>query len=135
MKKTLKFLSWMFILLFTVSLSSCKDDDDPVEDALNMADPASAVAGQYEGKLKAGLENVNSYIVVTRETKTEIKVRLVCNTLDVDFVYPCYTEVDERTLTYNIDSDAYYCTGYVKGNHVELQFGEDGDLKFSGDRD
>ena len=28
MKKTLKFLSWMFILLFTVSLSSCKDDDE-----------------------------------------------------------------------------------------------------------
>ncbi|WP_456094384.1 lipocalin family protein [Paraprevotella xylaniphila] len=29
MKKTLKFLSWMFILLLTVSVSSCKDDDEP----------------------------------------------------------------------------------------------------------
>lgn len=28
MKKTLKFLSWMFILLLTVSVSSCKDDDE-----------------------------------------------------------------------------------------------------------
>ncbi len=28
MKKALKFLSWMFILLLTVSVSSCKDDDE-----------------------------------------------------------------------------------------------------------
>lgn len=28
MKKTLKFLSWMFILLLMVSVSSCKDDEE-----------------------------------------------------------------------------------------------------------
>lgn len=132
MKTTVKFLSWMFVMLFAFTFASCSDDDD--EEGLNMEDPASAVAGQYEGYLKAGLENVNAYVVVTRETKKEIRLRLVCNTLDIEEVFPCYTEVDERTLTYNIDSDAYYCSGYVKGNHMEIEFGEDGTLKFSGDR-
>ncbi len=46
MKKTLKFLSWMFILLFTVSLSSCKDDD---EDA-----PVSGLVGTWQGDYKDG---------------------------------------------------------------------------------
>lgn len=47
MKKTLKFLSWMFILLFTVSLSSCKDDD---EDA--PADAGTSIEGVYSGVVR-----------------------------------------------------------------------------------
>ena len=46
MKKALKFLSWMFILLFTVSVSSCKDDDDDAP-----ADAATAIAGTYSGTM------------------------------------------------------------------------------------
>lgn len=134
MKKTVSLLSWLFVMFFAITLTtSCSEDNDG--DQLNVSNPAGAVEGQYVGRLKAGLESVNAYVVVTRETKSEILVRLVCNTLDITQTYPCYAEVDERTETYNIDSDAYYCSGYVKDDHMELEFGEDGDLRFSGDRD
>ena len=46
MKKALKFLSWMFILLLTVSVSSCKDDDDGA--------PVSGLVGTWQGDYKDG---------------------------------------------------------------------------------
>lgn len=132
MKKTITFLSWMFIVLLTsVSFSSCKDDDEPGLDKVN---PAAQIVGQYEGTLSAGLEQVRAYVVITPETKTEIKLRLVCNTLEIDDVYPCYAEVDERTMTYNIDSDAYYLSGYIKDDKLRLTLGEKGTIKFEGTR-
>lgn len=70
MKTTLKFLSWMFILLFTVSLSSCKDDDD---ESVELAD---VVSGVYVGKLQSGgLDLDDAYRVeIVRVSSTAVEL-------------------------------------------------------------
>lgn len=70
MKKTFKFLGWMFVVLLTsVSFASCSDDDDE-------GDLADIVAGTYAGKLESGGNSVDdAYLVtLTRVTSTVVKV-------------------------------------------------------------
>lgn len=106
MKKTLKFLSWMFILLFTVSLSSCKDDD---EDA-----PAVGIVGTWNETGDTGV----SMIFNNDGTGTKL------NKAGAQYFQYTYLEAEHSMkLWYKESSYVYNYTVQITGNTMMLTQG------------
>lgn len=101
MKKTLKFLSWVFILLFMVSLSSCKDDDEEVTVELS-----DEVSGVYVGELQSGgITIIDTYhIVISRGSSST--VQFVANFLDEPAVFDV-EQIGSQYVLRNTSNYAY----------------------------
>ncbi len=130
--KDFRFVLMTFVMMFvSLSFVSCGDDD---EDGLDTENPAGAIAGTYEGKLTQYNLQYDAYLKIIRESSREIKVIIVCNTLEMEIETTGYAEVNLLGTAYEIGSDLYYMNGNVKEKEIDLRFGEDGALRFRGTR-
>lgn len=104
MKKTLKFLSWMFILLLTVSVSSCKDDDEP----------ANGLVGSWNDEAEdAEDEDGDGFVTVTTLTfnnDNSGKMVSVVRSLSSGSV-----STTEKSFTYSFDNGELMLV-YPKGS-------------------
>ncbi|WP_302443157.1 hypothetical protein [Paraprevotella xylaniphila] len=135
MKKALKFLSWMFILLFTVSVSSCKDDDDDAP-----ADAATAIARTYSGTMTrtngytgAVDKEGRGFITVTRVSASEVNIEIKSDETNVDI--EALVSVVGSGDTYILTKEGWDFNGNVNLGVLTVNFGSNSyDFKFVGER-
>ena len=116
MKKTLKFLSWMFILLLAVSVSSCKDDDED-EVTVELAD---AVSGIYVGKLQSGSVTIDDAYKVVISRVSSTAVQLDANFFNESAIF----NVEQSGSQYILrNTSSYeYVSIFVAGNTLNVSF-------------
>lgn len=62
MKKTLKFLSWMLVMLLAVTFTtSCSDDDDNTPEPTPAPTPTNALVGSWQGDYTNGKHYVMTF--------------------------------------------------------------------------
>ncbi len=118
MKKTFKFLSWFFVILFAVAFTSCKDDEPaPVE-------LSEAVSGTYVGKLKSGDYSINDAYVVTITKLTSTAVTLKADFLDDDDDNEGVFNVEQSGSQYILSNSSSYSSMsvFVAGNTLTVSF-------------
>ncbi len=118
MKKTLNFLTWMLVVAFAVSFSSCKDDDEE-----GTVDAGTAVAGIYSGTMvPMGYSNSErAYVTLTRMSADAVRAEIECSGLSLDISE--IMDVTVSTNGYSLSVDGKVVQGQVIGNNLNLTFG------------
>ena len=117
MKKTLTFLSWMFVALLAVTFVSCKDDDDE-----GAADAGTAVEGIYSGTMvpMGYTDRERAYVTMTRMSADAVRAEIECSNLDLDVSE--IMNVVGGAGGYVLSVEGKAVQGQVTGNNLNLTF-------------
>lgn len=129
---------WLLGLLMMVSIAlpSCSDDDDSVDTGIVTGDNASAIAGEYSGSIVLSGYTGSIPTIITLTKRNNNMVDMILDSDDADIhTTSMPLNVAVKNGVYTISNSTNTVTGTVAGNSLSLTFaGGDTAMVFSGTR-